>query len=36
MKSFTLEEDEHGADFLENLSEKSNRKEVEDKPELPF
>ena len=36
MKSFTLEEDEHGADFLEKLSEKSNRKQEEDKPELPF
>jgi len=36
MKSFSLEEDEHGADFLEKLSEKSNRKQDEDKPELPF
>jgi hypothetical protein len=36
MKTFTLEEDEHGADFLEKLSEKSNRKQEEDKPELPF
>ena len=36
MKSFSLEEDEHGADFLENLSDKSNKKHEEDKPELPF
>jgi len=36
MKSFALEEDEHGADFLEKLSEKSKSKEEEEKPELPF
>ena len=36
MKSFALEEDEHGADFLEKLSEKSKSKQEEDKPELPL
>lgn len=36
MKSFALEENEHGADFLEKLSEKSSSKQEEDKPELPF
>jgi hypothetical protein len=36
MKSFALEEDEHGADFLEKLSEKSKSKQDEEKPELPL
>ena len=36
MKSFALEEDEHGADFLEKLNEKSKTKQQDEKPELPL
>ena len=36
MKTFVVEEDEHGADFLEKLSEKSSSRKDEDKPELPL
>lgn len=36
MKTFAVEEDEQGADFLEKLSEKSKSKQQEEKPELPF
>jgi hypothetical protein len=36
MKSFAVEADDKAADFLEKLDDNSNRKQEEDRPELPL